>query len=338
LHAAGKLADAEKAYRSLIAVGESSAEARNNLLALLRDQARWRDAEILIRDALAEDPTSSVWETRLFSELVRAGRWDEAWPHYESRRRSARDRVAAPSLSFPEWTGQPVRSLLVWPEQGLGDMIQFARFTARLQQAGIAVSIVCGRPLARLFAPLGANIILAEGSVSIPTHDAWVLMGSLPWRLGATVTDVPPPIPVTARPRVLGARIGVAAQGKPNHFNDAHRSLPPALEDELLALPAAISLAPAKTGARDLQDTAEVIAGLDLVVSVDTAVAHLAGSMGKSTWVLLPHLNTDWRWMRDRSDSPWYPSVRLFRQPQPGDWQSVIGRVREALSERVAPR
>ena len=122
------------------------------------------------------------------------------------------------------------------------------------------------------------------------------------------------------------------ARGNPTHKNDAKRSLDPSGAAELLSLPGAVSLAPEHTGARDFQDTADLIAGLDLVISVDTAVAHLAGSLGVPTWILLPSTGVDWRWLRGRKDSPWYPSARLFRQPPTGDWPSVLREVQAELA------
>jgi ADP-heptose:LPS heptosyltransferase len=131
--------------------------------------------------------------------------------------------------------------------------------------------------------------------------------------------------------------VGLVTRGSPTHRNDAHRSLPDALAAELRAAPGAVSLHPEDSGARDLQETAEIIAGLDLVVTVDTAVAHLAGSLGKPTWVLLPAHGCDWRWLRDRLDSPWYPSVRLYRQAAPGGWSEVVAAVRRDLANSPLP-
>jgi ADP-heptose:LPS heptosyltransferase len=124
------------------------------------------------------------------------------------------------------------------------------------------------------------------------------------------------------------------ARGNPVHGNDANRSLPAEAEAELHALPGdVVALAPEETGAADFADTADLIAGLDLVISVDTAMAHLAGAMGKPCWVLLPAAWQDWRWLRGRKDSPWYPSLRLYRQRTAGDWREVLDEVRRDLAD-----
>jgi ADP-heptose:LPS heptosyltransferase len=123
-------------------------------------------------------------------------------------------------------------------------------------------------------------------------------------------------------------------RGNPGHANDAHRSLPDDFGRELLALPGAVDLDPSSTGARDFQDTAEIVAGLDLVISVDTSVAHLAGAMGKPVWILLPAVSVDWRWMSARADTPWYPSARLFRATEAGGWRAVMDEVGAAMAKR----
>ena len=325
---AGRLAEAEVLYRAILGA-QPVREVSRNLGLILDDQGRHAEAEAVYRAALAADAGDPVIRLQLAFLLLRDGRLAEAWPFLEARllRPGANPK---PHLSFPEWQGQGVSSLLIWHEQGLGDQIQFARY-ARLLSEGMQVSLMCHPALTRLFAQLGVTLIPTAGEVDLPRHDAWALSGSLPRLVGTTLETIPHGvfIPCTAG----GTGVGLVTKGNPGHWNDANRSLPEAAARALGALPGAVSLDPADTGARDMRETADLINDLDLVISVDTSVAHLAGAMGKPCWLLLPY-KADWRWLRDRIDSPWYRSMRLFRQPAPGDWSSVINDVRRALDER----
>jgi hypothetical protein len=155
----------------------------------------------------------------------------------------------------------------------------------------------------------------------------------LPARFMPTLA-VPPAASYLSPPkpnRIEGLTLGVVVRGAPGHYNDARRSLDPAAAEALLALPGAVSLKPEDTGARDFWDTAAAVMGLDLVISVDTSVVHLTGALGKPCWVLLPAVGCDWRWGARGATTPWYPSLRLFRQATPGDWSGVIDDVRAAL-------
>lgn len=252
------------------------------------------------------------------------GRYAEGVDGYELR--SLVKAQAAPDAPWPHWRGEDLtgRRLVIFPEQGLGDAIQFARFAPLLQRSGADVTVLCQPPLTRLFSALGVRVVTALGAAEFPDPDFWVLSNSLLRCAGARADDVPGAPYLQASAKVsAGGHIGVVGGGNPHHHNDANRSLPPDAEAELLRLPGAFSLRPEATGAVDFQDTADIIAGLDLVITVDTSVAHLAGALGKPVWIMLPDHNTDWRWMRGREDSPWYPSARLYRQPAPGNWRGA---------------
>lgn len=281
-------------------------------------EGRYDEAEAAFRDWMREAPSDPRPRLGLGLLLLQSGQFAEGWRYYESRHRIAELGIKKPAMRYAEWDGAPIRSLLVWPEQGFGDQIMFARWIPALVNRGVNVTLLTPPPLCRLFSGLGAEIIEARGTVEVPRHDAWCLIGSLPHLVGGF-----PTAPYLGGAGG-GAGLGVMTAGNPTHRNDANRSLPDDPASRLKGL--GCDLSPEATGARDFQDTAELVATLDRVVSVDTAVAHLAGAMGKPLDLLLP-FRSDWRWGWSGTTTAWYPSARLYRQRRPGDWSAVISEV-----------
>jgi hypothetical protein len=337
----GEFAEAEAALRKAVALKPGWASPRHRLGNLLYATGRWSEAEPHYLEALRLAP--DVWRCAFDLANLRLGRGDLAggWPFFEQRRNLGDDHLRPPPLPN-EWLGEPPtgKSLLVWPEQGFGDQIQFARFVPELAAQGADVTLLAPPELARLFehafAGPGVRVVAKVDGVEIEQPDHWALVGSLPGRLGVTLPTLSGApylsAPQAARNRWKGfapqGGVGVVWQGRaaPN----PHRSLPSAELLEPLARAGAnlIDISPPPGG--DFADVAAMIEQLDLIVTIDTAAAHLAGAMGKPCWVMLPWLNADWRWMQGRDDSPWYDSVRLFRQPAHGDWNGVIQEVAAA--------
>jgi hypothetical protein len=206
-----------------------------------------------------------------------------------------------------------------------------ARFAPLI--TGGAVTLACAPALVRLFGGLGVQVTAVAQGAPPPPADLYVRNFSLPHRRGVRLQTIPAAryLSAPAAPRAGG--VGFVWRGDPTHANDANRSLPsPALLDPLRDAAELIDLLPADG---DFLDTAARIQALDLVITVDTAMAHLAGALGVPCWVMLPAIGTDWRWLRGRTDSPWYPSLRLYRQRVPGDWAEVVSSMRADLGRRA---
>lgn len=280
-------------------------------------------------------------------------------------------KLAGLRTGIPRWQGAPLgrQTLLVESEQGLGDTIQFVRYLpllrARPGAEEASVTLACDQAMLRLLSGFpGVDRLLEKPSRRKPVprgHDHVVSLMSLPAIFETTLETIPAEIPyLTPHPALVGHwapriedkgfKVGLVWAGRPQHENDRNRSIAlgdlaplakirgvslyslqkgPA-EEALAKPPKGMTITPLGGRFADFADTAAAIANLDLVISVDTAVAHLAGAMGKPVWTLLP-LVPDWRWMLERADSPWYPTMRLFRQETPGDWESVIAAVAKAL-------
>ncbi|HTZ00289.1 MAG TPA: glycosyltransferase family 9 protein, partial [Rhodocyclaceae bacterium] len=328
--------------------------------------------------ALAIRPGHVESRINLAFLLLMEGRYAEGWRYHEARcePRVVDERMTSevPDLPFPRWQGEPLagKSLLIWPEQGLGDCIQFVRYAALLKGRGIGqLTLLCDPALAPLVATAAGVDSVITSRADVRSHDHWCFPMSLPLHFGTTIESIPAELPYLHAPPerlerwrgrlpAAGYRVGLVWRGNPGHRNDANRSLPslatlaplwsvPGVsfvslqkgrgEDEARSSPAGRALLPLGQDIGDLADTAAIVAQLDLVITVDTAVAHVAGALGKPCWIMLPRLLVDWRWLLDRDDSPWYPgAVRLFRQLVEGDWGPVVARVAAALARQAGSR
>lgn len=371
----GRLAEAEATYRRALALQPDRAEIHNNLGIMLKTNRRLAEAEAAHRRALELMPTYVEARLSLCLLLLTLGRYAEAWPLYESRYAPERKTVAVPfpSLPWPQWQGESLagKSLLIWPEQGFGDYIQCARFAPLLKARGVArLTMLCRAPLAPLLETVQGVDAVVTDAAGLAAHDYWCFVLSLPLHFAVTADtlgDAPLPY-VRALPARMarwrkrlpaaGRKVGLVWKGSSGHGNDGNRSLPglaslaplwavPGVafvslqkgqgEEEAEEPPAGQPLLALGTQMEDFADTAAIVNQLDLVICVDTAIAHLAGALGKPCWVLLPAIDTDWRWLLERMDSPWYPSLRLFRQAEGDDWGRVIDEVAAALAAWTRP-
>lgn len=255
--------------------------------------------------------------------LLAARRYAEAWPLYEARKAIPGFSCPRPLADYPEWLDEDVggKRVVVCAEQGFGDQIMFGRYLPLLRARGAEVTVACHPLVARLFSAAGYPICPLFIDRPLPPADFWTVFGSLPHRLGNVAPSQAHYLPIPWRG---GEGVGVMTRGNPSHYNDARRSLFGADAERLHRL--GRDLSPESTGAGNFLATAKLLASLDLVVTVDTAMAHLAGSMGVPCWVLLPAERLDWRW-NDGVRSDWYPEMRLFRQPRDGDWGSALDQV-----------
>jgi hypothetical protein len=324
-HAAGDYDAAIRGYRAVLHLKN----ARHNLGALLNQLGRLDEAETTLRPIVEQFPDFAPSRFSLAMALLGMGRYGEGWALYESRRDVGNPGIFDPVTAIPEWLGEPLgaQRIVVCAEQGYGDQIMFARYLEPLRDLGAEVVVGCNRAIAPLFASLGWLVTpFSANRRRLPACDAWTLIGSLPLRLGLAE---PRPVSRFGGGRTGGGGIGVAPTGSPGHANDRRRSLPPEAAARLLAL--GRDLRPEATGATDFRGSAEIVAGLDLVISVDTAIAHLAASLGVPTWILLPGFGTDWRWAGASPRSAWYDAVELIRQPRPDDWSPVLDEVERRL-------
>jgi len=351
LRHANRLAEAEQELRQ----APPEPEALVNLSSVQKERGAFTESEATLRHALSLAPDNPVLRYNWSLLMLLLGRTSEAWDGWEQRFRAGA--VPARSFSHPQWQGEPLgsRTLLVHTEQGLGDVIQFVRYLPAID------GHVVFEPPPRLRRLLSANPALPPmiaPDAPTPPIDTVIPLLSLPAR--TRLLPVQPPYLFAEPDRVAafrdrigphGFRIGINWQGHSGRFEDKGRSFPLSMFQPLAAVPGTrlISLQtgeggdqiaaagfPVETldgldaGPDGFLDTAAAMQNLDLVVTSDTSVAHLAGALARPIWVALRRV-PDWRWMLDRADSPWYPTMRLFRQIQDGDWLPVFAAIAAAL-------
>ena len=366
----GQFAESEASYRRALEL-QQSARFHSNLGLLFQETGRQREAQEEFERALELDPNYALGRYNLSLTRLAFGDYARGLPDFESRYDpiSAESPVKLPALPFAQWRGESLagKRLVVWPEQGFGDYLQFARYFPLLRQQGLArLTVCCSAVIAPVLQTVeGVDAVVSEQG-DLGDHDYWAFPMSLALHCSSDRADIPAHLPyLHALPERLARwqpllktakpKIGLVWKGAPGHKNDANRSLPSLQtlsplwhaadvqcfslqkgqgEDEARAEAAAGRLIHLGEQIADLGDTAAIVAQLDLVICVDTAIAHLAGGLGKRCWVLLPAVGCDWRWHIDRADSPWYPEVmRLFRQGRTGDWSQAVSELAQALQQ-----
>jgi predicted O-linked N-acetylglucosamine transferase (SPINDLY family) len=368
----GELEEAIKNYQIALSLNPEDAEAYYNIGVAYEHQYKFEQAITNYQKAISINYEYANAHHNLGLLLLSSGQFEQGWQHNEYRYHSTRKStsVVVPSLKFPQWQGEPLanKSILIWYEQGHGDQIQFCRYAPMLKEMGASiVNLVCEETLKLVFETLsGVNQVLARNKSNyllVQQHDYWVFPLSIPLHCHTTVETIPcqssylsavPEKIAEWKPKLPEAKfkVGLVWKGSTLHHNDANRSLASLRilsplwdiaevafislqkgqgEDEVVDFPFITSLS---ANIKDFADSAAIVSQLDLVICVDTAIAHLAGALGKPVWLLLPFVS-DWRWMINREDSPWYPNTRLFRQAQKGNWNDVVIRLKQALINEV---
>lgn len=359
--------EAESCGRQAVELDPQNAAAWANLGVAL-GQSDIGEEQRCMERAIAVEPDFAAAHWNLALTRLAQGDYPGGLPEYEWRWRGADFRSPKPHMPQPQWKGEPLNGarILLHAEQGLGDAIQMLRYVPLVALRGGEVILEIPPELHRLAATgLRGNFSLVSRGDALPPFAYHCPLMSLPLAFGTTVDTIPSPVPYLqfpaaashhgrglSRPSIGGdtLRVGIAWAGNPHYKADRYRSIPSPFLEPLAEIEGIrwISLQKGEAGSRppfdmepetseSLAGTALVIAGLDLVIAVDTAVAHLAGAMAKPLWVLLSH-RPDWRWMLQREDSPWYPTARLFRQPRPRAWAEVVERLQRELRALTAAR
>ncbi|WP_448207476.1 tetratricopeptide repeat protein [Azospirillum sp. sgz302134] len=366
-----RLEESIACYRHAIAIDPFRAGIPfSNMGTAIQRLNRLPEAERCYRRAMVADTRYTRSAFHLSMVLLLDGRFREGWEMYESRAHIPE--ADKRSFQVPLWKGEPLagKRVLLFTEQGFGDTLQMLRYVPLLTQQAAAVYLETPPPMMRLAASLPGGPALVEMGKPVPPIDYRCSLMSLPYRLGCvSEAKIPANVPYLSAPPELTARwgdaigrggrprVGLAWAGNPAHGNDRARSMPAELVRPLLDVdgiefiliqkeprPAEQEVLMSSGRCRaigplvgDFADTAGLLSALDLLISVDTSVGHLAGALGRPVWMMIP-FSPDWRWLMEREDSPWYPTLRLFRQTAPGDWPGVVARVGEELARWVDER
>jgi tetratricopeptide (TPR) repeat protein len=355
------------ALEKAVKLTPNDAEGWQSLADALRRAGRCKEAIAAVEKCLALNPDHHLAHNQLGILLLLTGEFRRGWFHCEHRLQRESPDVFRPKFSQPTWNGSDLRGkrILLYPEGGFGDTIQFARYAPMVAECGGKVILGCGPALARLFQTIRGVTELAVSGVHVPDFDLQCPMMTLPMLFDTTLDNVPADVPYlhaearaaeTWRRRLSEGRvlkIGLVWAGNPKMSNDhirsihlsrlAHLGKIPGVRfyslqkgpaSEQIAAKKGFEIADFKSELNDFADTAALVANLDLVIAVDTAVAHLTGALGKPVW-MLTRFAPDWRWVLDRDDSPWYPTMRLFRQTRSGEWDDPIDRLTAALEKRA---
>ena len=368
LDEAGEIDAALASMRTALVLDPVAPPAWNNLGHGLQGRGAPAAAKAF-RRAILVSPNYAAAHLNLGMDLLLHGEMAEGWREFEWWRASI-PALGWKGAPHQRWTGQDLRgkTLLIRGEQGLGDMLQFVRYVPLFANAGARVVLEMHPPLTRLLATVPGVAQTVPMGMPLPPHDYHLQIMSVPGQLGTRLDSIPAEIPyLSADPAEIeiwrgrlsalpGLKVGLVWAGNPRAHDprtrlvDSRRSMALARLAPLLSTPGVsfVSLQKGDMAAqigdlppqlrpfdamdavKDFADTAALCANLDLVISVDTSVVHLAGALGKPVWILSRH-DGCWRWLLDRDDSPWYPTARLFRQKTPGDWDGVVARVVEAL-------
>lgn len=355
-------------YKQALELEPEHALAHGNLGNALQDLGKFKQAIEHYEKAVALDPSLPGARYNLSLAYLGEGDYLRGWKEYECRWDFKILQLHRRAFPQPRWKGEPVegKTVLLHCEQGLGDTMQFIRYAQLIAARGAKVIVETSSPLQRLLpSASGISQIVLRGN-TLPPFDYHCPLMSLPLIFETTIDTIPSSFPylmVSEEKRQAaycalpgeGLRVGLVWAGNPKNRRDHLRSMPfeefrplfdiPGISffslqqgkatADLLHAPAHVSITDACSTASDFYDTAAIISTLDLVISVDTAVVHLTGAMGKPVWVLLP-LIADWRWMQHRKDNDWYPSATLFRQQFDGDWKGVIREVGVTLRSMAA--